>query len=663
MANTPEHPAGQPRLRFRLGSTTDVISVTQDRQPCLVCLDLNPRTEPPAKDYRRFMNGSISWFERIDDLRESSISGCPFCALVLKASQYLPSVTTAEDKVEINMHDGLFLRSTWGPTSEIVRIFPSSLAGWSYIGNGSHTGHICSKPGSKEGMDFVKATLEECMSSHVGCQNQEPTVPTRLLFIGAASSPIKIVLPNPNDRVRYAALSHCWGKPQKPRWRKSRELKLKRKNMAKLMREIDWNSLQPTYQDAITVCQTLNLKYLWIDSLCIIQDDRGDWAYEASRMADVYEDAVVVISASLSRNPEESFLSPRENWRCMSHVIAWDDTTKASPLLYARADSKLGRHRLPLYGQQYDPLEWRAWAFQEFRLAKRCINFTSDEIQWFCKEGQKCECTPTYEPWDPLQLSYSETYHWLENVKLYSHCLLTFSGDKLPALSGLAARFQSLHRDVDYIAGLWNNNHLPFQLGWKTNVTGHGIPKPGRPSKIYRAPTFSWASMDSRVSWCGASLIDRPRSFQYFVNILDAVCVPKSENPFGEISRGYIHVRGQMVSATLSLSGEEYELDSEWTTEDLPMFYPDTIIFAGMVSLPNGKKERTAQRSDTISYPKPFTASVFCLRLFSDIVSDWFMILGYSKHTPGAFERIGVLCLSTETVKLDGTPLQEAIIV
>lgn len=315
-------------------------------------------------------------------------------------------------------------------------------------------------------------------------------------------------------------------------------------------------------------------------------------------------------------------------------------------MLYARIDSRLGLHRAPLYEQQYDPLEWRAWAFQEFRLAKRCINFTSDEIQWFCKEGRKFECTPTWGPRDRLELSCFDTYHWLENVRLYSHCLLTFSEDKLPALSGLAARFQRRHRDVDYIVGLWNNSDLPFQLGWQTDVTGRGTAKPGHPCEVYRAPTFSWASMDSRISWCSASLVGN-RSFQYFVEIIDAVCVPKSKNPFGEISRGYIHVRGQVVSATLSLSGGKCTLDCEWTWEDSPSFYPDTIITPGEVSLPNGKKERTTQRSVATHYPKPFSSSIFCLRLYSEIFWDWFMITGHSKHTPRPLSVSG-LCISSQ---------------
>jgi hypothetical protein len=88
------------------------------------------------------------------------------------------------------------------------------------------------------------------------------------------------------------------------------------------MNEIGWTSLPPTYQDAVTVCQALNIDYLWVDSLCIVQDDKRDWAYEASRMANVYEDAVVVIGASSSSDPNESFLSKRDNWRCEPHVIA-----------------------------------------------------------------------------------------------------------------------------------------------------------------------------------------------------------------------------------------------------------------------------------------------------------------------------------------------------
>lgn len=387
-----------------------------------MCLDLKPWTEIPPNDRRRFHTSTLSWQVDIDDLRESSVSGCPFCALALKASQYPVAMTCyntdpqacqcrarACTKVEINLHNGLSLRKSQCLISEIVRIFPPTSVDWSPIGVGTRIGYISDVPGSKQGLDFIRSTFQQCTVSHEKCQKQTTTLPSRLLFIGSNSKPIKIVLPNPSNQIRYAALSHCWGKPRKLKWGKSRTLKLKRNNMAKLMNEIGWNSLPQTYQDAITACRALNIDYLWIDSLFIVQDDKEDWAYEASRMADVYGDAVIVIGASSTRHPNESFLSKRDNWRCEPHIIAWDDSTKASPLLYARVGSHLGRHRAPLYGQQYDPLERRAWAFQEFRLAKRCLNFSSDEIQWFCKEGQICECSPTWEPWDPLELSLRHT--------------------------------------------------------------------------------------------------------------------------------------------------------------------------------------------------------------------------------------------------------------
>jgi hypothetical protein len=77
--------------------------------------------------------------------------------------------------------------------------------------------------------------------------------------------------------------------------------------------------------------------------------------------------------------------------------------------------------------------------------------------------------------------------------------------------------------------------------------------------------------------------------------------------------------------------------------------------------MPDGKKERTARRSMGRNYPKPFSSSIFCLRLFSDLFWDWLMILGYSKSIPGDFERVGVMYL--ERAGLDETSLQEMTIV
>jgi hypothetical protein len=110
---------------------------------------------------------------------------------------------------------------------------------------------------------------------------------------------------DPDEQGEYAALSHCWGSghPQT----------LKKGNLSEMQDSLLLNEASKTFRDAIDVTRRLGISYLWIDSLCIIQDDDGgrDWLLENPRMGDVYNNATVTICASVSTSTEEGlFVKP-----------------------------------------------------------------------------------------------------------------------------------------------------------------------------------------------------------------------------------------------------------------------------------------------------------------------------------------------------------------
>ncbi|KAF1924124.1 heterokaryon incompatibility, partial [Didymella exigua CBS 183.55] len=74
--------------------------------------------------------------------------------------------------------------------------------------------------------------------------------------------------------------------------------------------------LPKTFQDAVLVTRALGLRYLRIDSLCTLQDSHTDWEREASRMASVYMDAYVTISAAASSNSDGGLFFKREPTAC-----------------------------------------------------------------------------------------------------------------------------------------------------------------------------------------------------------------------------------------------------------------------------------------------------------------------------------------------------------
>ncbi|KAL3292715.1 HET-domain-containing protein, partial [Colletotrichum asianum] len=144
----------------------------------------------------------------------------------------------------------------------------------------------------------AKAWLETCeRDAHRECQPIEGLLPTRLIDVGLQTGILRLVhsdsLDEREGRVRYATLSHCWGLPGV-----QGRLKTTRQTVEAFCQEIPERSLPKTFRDAIRITKSLEIPYLWIDSLCILQDDPDEWQREASRMKDVYSGGVVTISAT-----------------------------------------------------------------------------------------------------------------------------------------------------------------------------------------------------------------------------------------------------------------------------------------------------------------------------------------------------------------------------
>ncbi|KAI0886003.1 heterokaryon incompatibility protein-domain-containing protein [Annulohypoxylon maeteangense] len=407
---------------------------------------------------------------------------------------------------------------------------PPSLSAFNNIGFGSP---VASTSRSTQCLSFAKAALNQCLSKHnCGQSTTDPILPTRVLDLGPPSSTtisLKLLEPTPGTRARYAALSHCWGPHAK-------RLETKLATLSSLKSNIPWTDLPPTFQDAVTTTRFLGLRYVWIDSLCIIQDSPADWDIESSRMASVYRDASVTIAAVSSSSSDESFLKPR-NAIFQARLL---------PLMLSRADRALPAEELglvvpgtspfyalgvrPLAVHNMDgPLSERAWTFQEEKLSSRILRFGDAELSFECRRGVACECdmygaeydNSTEAPSGPplhglaaLNLA-SETagsgeegaegegqerrvgrlppqldpfLAWQDRVTEYSKRKLTFASDKLPALAGLATICHAITQS-EYVAGLWRD-HFVLDLLWHPAGPRNLAPEPENP---FRNPaTASW---------------------------------------------------------------------------------------------------------------------------------------------------------------------------
>jgi hypothetical protein len=162
--------------------------------------------------------------------------------------------------------------------------------------------------GSDISLSFAKDWIETCRTSHKRCRRERMgRLPTRLLELHEGGVRLCITV-NATSCQEYVTLSHCWGTLQ--------ILKLKTSNIDTLMERVSFESLCKTFQDAVKVTRALGYSYLWIDSLCIVQDDEDDWRKESALMKEVYCNAVVNLQPQMRRTDQMVF-SARE--MCPGH--------------------------------------------------------------------------------------------------------------------------------------------------------------------------------------------------------------------------------------------------------------------------------------------------------------------------------------------------------
>ena len=132
--------------------------------------------------------------------------------------------------------------------------------------------------------------------------------------------------------------------------------------------QIRWETLPATFQDAILVTRGLGLDYIWIDSLCIVQDDSADWMQEAGTMKDIYTNSYLTIAALIAPNAHYGLFRNPKPVNPPGELQAAN--LKGAPFsIYTR------RYNHSDFSPHYHPLMNRAWTFQELILSPRVLFF------------------------------------------------------------------------------------------------------------------------------------------------------------------------------------------------------------------------------------------------------------------------------------------------
>ncbi|KAK5164829.1 uncharacterized protein LTR77_009493 [Saxophila tyrrhenica] len=370
----------------------------------------------------------------VKDVLEAAADGCSSCLLLQASVAAFGGSAVLEDaqdysisvrcQVERAMRVGLYREektlseymlfveegqtSPWNTIASLIEASAGpGLGGYPALGGAARV--VAVDPASGTCIDTIKKWLSSCQLEHPWCSPHKDFdgrricrtayTPKRLLFLGKQNEDIRLVhrdalaMTNPE----YAALSYCWGQVKK--------LTTTTQNLSQLQDSVSFLELIKTCQDTATLVRRLGIGYLWVDSLCIVQDDLEDWRQEAANMASVYAGASICIAASAGDHGDSGLFKRRETTKA---IFVRDIAGKESTIFgrpwkwHARFDwgepgilgyfsQKRRTETLPVVGEPL-PLLGRGWAFQERLLSPRILHFTANELVWECLGHMSCEC-------------------------------------------------------------------------------------------------------------------------------------------------------------------------------------------------------------------------------------------------------------------------------
>ncbi|KAF2670799.1 HET-domain-containing protein [Microthyrium microscopicum] len=386
--------------------------------------------------------------------------------------------------------------------------------------------------GSPAAASWAKMEIDKCYAKHSICAGrkgnqpskpkQKRLLPKRVIQL-LENGKLRLNETAPNERDVYACLSHCWGGKQ--------ALTTTLATLPEHLKNVDVDSLPRTFKDAITFLRYLNIKYIWIDSLCIVQDSREDWFQESGNMAGIYANSFLTLAATRASNGEVGLFSD---------TVSVELNCGKSELLLCR----LPNHPIPGSVTNEDfPLLSRGWVAQEILLSPRILHFCNGDLILECVEDIVCSCgesiknlngmkdkmwatseeIPAHSTRTIRALLYQSSKHaaikskasvittaepsyfraWREFASRYSKLSLTFQSDRLPAMAGLVHRFAAGYGKTDakalgttYAAGVWEENLHNDLLWFMPNIV-----KPQARAEGTTAPSWSWVSCGSVVAW------------------------------------------------------------------------------------------------------------------------------------------------------------------
>ncbi|CZR66340.1 uncharacterized protein PAC_16241 [Phialocephala subalpina] len=412
-----------------------------------------------------------------------------------------------------------------------------------------------SKELSPKAVDKIRQWLDDCLDTHRSCPRRcTPELPRRVLNVGTENSPVRLYQSQKNEKAQYAALSYCWGSG-------TQQLTTNTSNFRSYLLALPYN-LPKTILDAVEVCRKVGIPYLWVDALCIIQDDDSDKLDQMAQMGSIYKNSTITIIAASAEKVTDGFLNGKANDPIAQLPIFVDNSTSGT--VYLRI-----RHAENTYSHD-EPIFQRAWTLQELLLSPRALVFDSCQINLKCLEHEFQPVFETYlefnvdcpdlpvsvfglvdenlalrrcEESREYYLRVTQDQKWTQIIHDYSTRDLTVFDDRLPALAGIATELAKSWNDI-YLAGFWKKTIIQH-LGWYRNTPY----RTGFPRKNFKgvdctkrtgSPSWSWVSapypvLINTVGDSDAKLVD------------SSVQLVSERSPFGQVKGASITLEARIL--------------------------------------------------------------------------------------------------------------------
>lgn len=546
-------------------------------------------------------------------------------------------------------------------------------------------------PSRQSAIEWAEKETIRCIQSHEECQRwevEEPRLlPTRLIDIkpdGLEDDVVLVESASLPSMAPYIALSYCWGGIRP-------ECTTTPDSLSANKRCIPWLKLPKTFQDAITVARQMSIRYMWIDSICIIQGDDDDWKREGGKMFQVYKNSYLTFAATWG----ESSISGLFDENKRSHF-------KNSWKRLCVAELQYNGERWPVYLQRFHnsilfehehhpigfglPLFERAWTFQERMVASRVLFFGPTEVSFECLSHSCCHCggTASYSSkgralritqlqedslrgtnealesqviWSDVPTRNRQAkYDWRELVRMYSTMDMSFARDKLLAIGALAQLWQKVLPRDQYLAGHWSGT-LIEDLLWcdfgSSGCIGHYHWQ--LPSNTW-CPTWSWAHIQRHHDLHWPDRFNRGL-FYPMADVVQASCEYVGENPFGVLEKGQLVLHSYLLPFMACRYSNEKEKPNSLVSRYAALYLDEGGQYSFLRPPPTDDEHDNLVMETDYVLRRGITQIYFlymgCMSYSYSSSIDWYyLVLKPTDNTKRTFSRVGVMFTSAESFSI-----------